>query len=148
MKIKDKRIIEAYLKLKIRATYVDLQLLQLKNLFYKACARNAIRVDGDSNRVVDLSGTQFHGKVHVREAWTRKVWKYGGYLTRLENRLAILKKTYELRHKPQKNSKRIWATDVYKHNMRSQLLFISKVIHKGRVYDKKNFSRRKTTAVA
>lgn len=147
MNNKDKLIIETYLKLKIKAVYADLQLIQLKKSFYKACARNSFRTDNDTNRVVDLSNTHFAGKVNVREAFTRRQWKYNKKIKQLEHELDLLKKSYESVHEPTTKSKRIWAVDVY-NNMKTQSIYMHKVIHKGKVYDKENLKGRKTTTVA
>jgi hypothetical protein len=146
MNAKDKKIIEAYLKLKIKAVYADLQLIQLKKTFYKACARNSVRISVDNNRIVDLRGTQFQGKLNIREAFTRRIWKYSRYIQKLESDLSQLKKDYENKHNPVTKSKRIWAVDMY-NNIKAQEIFINKVIHKGKIYDKADFKRRKTEAM-
>ena len=147
MKIKDKKIIEQYLILKIKSVECDLQLADMKKSFYQACARNAVK-NGENNRIVNLSETKFCGKINIREAFTRQQWKYNRKIQKLQNELNILKKAYEKNHTPEIKSKRVWATDVYKPNMRTRLLFTNKVIHKGKSYAKESIRKGNQRKVA
>ena len=109
----DKDVITEYLSEKRDQVVAEEHASAIRKDFYKACARNSIRPDKKQNRIVDLSSTMFDKKVCVREAFTKREWKYNHAILNAELRLQKAKTKFEAIHKPIKEGKRIWSVEIY-----------------------------------